>query len=167
MPGRKFVFLQALPLGRSKRGQELEQAYASLATILWLRKATGASEVGLAGAPPLFDANALLMRRLKQALEESKCMVAEDCRYANVRLRALYVGAYQEQVGVADTGEQRSAKEDSFNVELALLAKQMRLVSWEQVREPHLGFLHADHLLPHGSEWFMHTMEANVDDPVF
>jgi hypothetical protein len=149
------------------RGYHHVQAYASLATILWLRKATGASEVGLAGAPPLFDANALLMRRLKQALEESQWMVAEDCRYANVRLWALYVGAYQEQVDVADTGEQRGAKGDFFNVELALLAKQMRLVSWEQVRQPLLGFLHADHLLPHGSEWFMHTMEANVVDPVF
>jgi hypothetical protein len=167
LDSRDHLDVDQKPRASPARAHHHVQAYASLATILWLRKASGASEVGLAGTPPLFDANALLMRRLNQALEESKWMAAEDCRYANVRLWALYVGAYQEQVDVADAGARRSAKGDWFNVELALLAKQMGLVSWERVREPLLGFLHADHLMPHGSEWFMHTIEASVVDAVF
>lgn len=149
---------------RSERGYFHAQAYASLATILWLRKGTGASDVGLAGAPPLFDANPLLMSRLKQVLTESEWMVSDEAqskKYATVRLWAIYVGAYQEHADVVDAGSHRSASGDWFNVELALQAKEMGLVTWEQVREPLLGFMHADMLTPHGSTWFMQTLDAN------
>lgn len=143
-------------------GRAQVQAYTSLAAILWVRWVATGKNYTADGDMDV--TNELLMDRLKEKMTDSEWMVSKNAQglYTCARLWALYVGAYLEQAQIAGPASPESISKDWFNVRLAQQAKAMGLVSWEQVHERLLRFLHADVLQPHGSTWFLKTMEANV-----
>jgi hypothetical protein len=161
------MFLDQSPDACAENGYYHVQAFAVLATILWLRKVSRADAVKMGGSAVVFDANELLMSRLEDALEESKWMMAEEQqrKYIRVRLWAIYVGAYLEQVDVAierQTYPFATASKRYFNVQFAIQVQTMGFTTWQQVREILQSFLHTDVLKPDISMWFADTMAANV-----
>jgi hypothetical protein len=132
------MFLAPSPDACAENGYYHVQAFAVLATILWLRKVTRADAVKMGDSAVLFDANELLMSRLEDELEESKWMLAEEQerKYIRVRLWAIYVGAFLEQFDVAierRTNPFATASKQYFNVRFAEQARAIGFTTWQQV----------------------------------
>ena len=145
-------------------GRAQAQAYTSVAILLWTVWAS------YARPPSQYTAESdtylfadVLMKALKEKMKESEWMVEDQTQdsYSGRRLWALYVGAYTEQQEVASVASRQPASSGWFNVRFARQARAMDLVTWQQVRERLLPFLYTDVLQPHGSIWFIKTMEAN------
>jgi hypothetical protein len=132
------------------------QAYASLASIVWVRCVARIDDKYVCGGFSLWKANNTLIARTRAIITETEEMFSETAqnKYARIKLWTLYIGAYVEQEQASKAGQQDKASIQWFNDRLAKQAKAMRLVTWDAVRDVLLGFLYTDVLQPHGSTWF-------------
>lgn len=130
------------------------RAYTSLASVVWIRTMAMIDNMYISPGHSVLKANYQLLAKAKEILTEHEeiFMADSQAQYARLRLFALYVGAYEEQVR-QQRGEGKAAGH-WFNVKLVEHAKAMQLVTWDAVTEVLLGFLYTDVLQPHGSTWF-------------
>lgn len=149
-------------------------ASISLAMVLLLRCITRIDNVKISGNITIFNANMLIMHRLKESLMVVKDHPEDDLigEYANPRLFALFIGAWLEQaravaqmksegrfpmstLDYAGTG----AELGWFNCEFAAQARAMGVYKWIDVRKILQQFVYADVLEPNGALWFPWTVQ--------
>jgi hypothetical protein len=131
------------------------QAYASLASVVWIRFVAMIDNKYVTRGFTLWKANDMLLERTKQILIDTDKIFddADQVKYARIKLWTLYVGAYFEQLQARQDGDD-NASGHWYNVKLIEQTNVMGLTTWDSVRDVLLGFLHADILEPHGSVWF-------------
>lgn len=133
-------------------------AYTALAALYWTRAVSRIENisVGRTSTGPvstIYEAGPTILAAMKNALIASEA--SHDLKRDRIRLWALYVGALGEQT---NSGESLDACKSWFNVHFAKQARAMKLLAWNEVKEPLKGFLYTDHLRPHGSQWFFKIM---------
>lgn len=144
-------------------------AYLSLAVILILRCLTRIDNVKISGNITIFNANMLLMHRLKETLMVVDGYPRSDLigEFAGSRLFALFVGAWLENrksashmhceshaSGYLTDCSSSGAGLGWFSCALVEQACNMGLYEWIDVRDVLQRFIYADVLEPNGSLWF-------------
>jgi hypothetical protein len=141
------------------------QAYGSLAFILWLPSVARLYKCKITDSVP-FDANQLLMTKLREGLVASEWMTLDtvQAKYIVMRLWALYGGAYAEQTQlvVVGTGLQEDISKNWFKTKFVEQARSMGLISWDKARERIMRILYTDVLTPYPLDWFAEITDERI-----
>lgn len=137
------------------------EAYMSLALLFMIRCRTKIDTW-----PDNIDRVAIFSAN-REILGKLRCLLGRDegnseRQYARIKLAALFVGAWAEQVRSSSISRPET---EWFNVRLAAHAVRMGLQSWKDVREVLLSFHCNETMLPDGSTWFWKTMSASRAKP--
>jgi hypothetical protein len=134
----------------------------ALAALYWTRAiskneniAVGRTSTGAVGT--IYEAGPAILAEIKSALTASDETL--ESKHDKSRLWVSYVGAMAEQ---SNTKGRLDADKSWFNVRFARQAQAMGLFTWNEVKEALTGFLYADHMRPHGSQWFFKAMRSHV-----
>jgi hypothetical protein len=133
-------------------------ACTALAALYWTRAiskneniAVGRTSTGPVGT--IYEAGPTILTKIRSALTASDESL--ESKHNKARLWASYVGALADQ---SNTQGRLDADKSWFNIRFARQAKAMGLFTWNEVKENLTGFLYADHMKPHGSQWFFKAM---------
>lgn len=125
-------------------GRLWNEACLSLAALYWIRSIGGSLIIrGI----DVYNSQKPILKKLRGALNKAQedPANADEVRYQNARLWALFIGAQAEQSWKQD---------DWYCANLSLLGKQMGLTTWPSIKEVLKRFLYTDMIQPHGSTWY-------------
>jgi hypothetical protein len=150
--------LDAMDMARKAEnaGRLWAEVYLSLAALYWIRSIGGSMIIR---GVDIYDSQRPILEKLRRALtsaQESQTK-ADEVKYENARLWALFIGAQAEQ------GWRRPGW---FCDNLFLLGKEtgFGLGTWASVQQVLKRFLYTDMLPPHGSNWYKITIGQITDN---
>ncbi|KIX05769.1 uncharacterized protein Z518_03741 [Rhinocladiella mackenziei CBS 650.93] len=149
-----FRDMRELSLDSSLSPQERHafeiQQYIALSALHWSRSFN--YNTSICGVP-VYDASPGILAKLEYLLVRSKRLGGDPPRWDNVRLWALYNGAWSAHAAKEKSKTAPDPYSTWFNVEFVAHATKMGLTTWESIQKILKGFLYSPFLRPDGSIW--------------